>query len=96
MARATSACSPCLAIRVEGLGGTGAARAEDAQGTPTQSHISPSILAYEDQGLRLMGMWRDGGGGIKVRSDGGSDDGLRDVSLFSLDECECVCVCVCV
>ena len=24
--------------------GRGAARAEDAQGTPTQSHISPSIL----------------------------------------------------
>ena len=28
--------------------GRGAARAEDAQGTPTQSHISPSILVYED------------------------------------------------
>jgi len=27
--------------------GRGAARAEDAQGTPTQSHISPSILVYE-------------------------------------------------
>ena len=26
----------------------GTARAEDAQGTPTQSHISPSILVYED------------------------------------------------
>jgi len=25
----------------------GAARAEDAQGTPTQSHVSPSILVYE-------------------------------------------------
>ena len=25
-------------------------RAEDAQGTPTQSHISPSIRAYEDKG----------------------------------------------
>ena len=24
------------------------ARAEDAQGTPNQSHISPSILVYED------------------------------------------------
>jgi len=23
-------------------------RGEDAQGTPTQSHVSPSILAYED------------------------------------------------
>ena len=30
------------------LSGRGAARAEDAQGTPTQSHISPSILVYED------------------------------------------------
>ena len=29
--------------------GRGAARAEDAQGTPTQSHISPSILVYEEQ-----------------------------------------------
>jgi len=28
----------------------GAARAEDAQGTPSQSHISPSVLAYEDKG----------------------------------------------
>jgi len=30
------------------MSGRGAARAEDAQGTPTQSHISPSILVYED------------------------------------------------
>jgi len=29
--------------------GRGAARAEDAQGTLTQSHISPSILVYEDK-----------------------------------------------
>jgi len=28
--------------------GRGTARAEDAQGTPTHSHISPSILVYED------------------------------------------------
>ena len=32
-----------------GFSGSGAARAEDAQGTPTQSHISPSILVYEDK-----------------------------------------------
>jgi len=32
-----------------GLVGRGTARAEDAQGTPTQSHISPSILVYEDK-----------------------------------------------
>jgi len=32
-------------VRDSGLGAT---RAEDAQGTPTQSHISPSILVYEE------------------------------------------------
>ena len=31
------------------LSGRGAARAEDAQGTPTQSGISPSIIVYEYQ-----------------------------------------------
>ena len=31
------------------LGGT--TRAEDAHGTPAQSHISPSILVYEDKHL---------------------------------------------
>jgi len=30
--------------------GRGTTRAEDAQGTPTQSHISPSILVYEENG----------------------------------------------
>ena len=32
--------------------GMGAARAEDAEGTPTQSHTSPSILVYEDYKTR--------------------------------------------
>jgi hypothetical protein len=36
------------------LSGRGTTRAEDAQGTPIQSHISPSILVYEDK-LR----WRE-------------------------------------
>ena len=31
------------------LPGKGATRAEDAQGTPTQSHVSPNILVYEDK-----------------------------------------------
>ena len=31
------------------LSGRGAASAEDAQRTPTQSHISPSLLVYEDK-----------------------------------------------
>ena len=31
------------------LSGRGTTRAEDAQGTPAQSHISPSILGYEDK-----------------------------------------------
>jgi hypothetical protein len=29
--------------------GRGTARAEDAQGTPTQSHTSPSKMVYEDK-----------------------------------------------
>jgi len=29
--------------------GRGTARSEDAQGTPTQSHISPNVLVYEDE-----------------------------------------------
>ena len=33
---------------LNGFSGRGAARAEDAQGTPTQSRISPSIPVYED------------------------------------------------
>jgi len=33
--------------------GRGAARADDAPGTLTQSHISPSILVYEDDRLRV-------------------------------------------
>jgi hypothetical protein len=35
-------------VVLEGSGGA-AARAEDAQGTRTQSHISQSILVYEDK-----------------------------------------------
>jgi len=30
------------------VGGRGTTRAEDAQGTPTQSHIPQSILVYEE------------------------------------------------
>ena len=30
---------------------------EDAQGTPTQSHISPSILVYEEKGHVSPGFW---------------------------------------
>ena len=33
----------------------GTTRAEDAQETPTQSHISPSILAYEDKSATVKG-----------------------------------------
>ena len=33
---------------VASTGGRGATRAEDAQGTPTQSHIAPSIRVHED------------------------------------------------
>ena len=33
--------------------GRGAARVEDAQGTPTQSHVSPSILVYEEHNSNI-------------------------------------------
>ena len=35
-------------ILIHGSSGRGTTRAEDAQGTPSQSRISPSILVYED------------------------------------------------
>ena len=37
--------------RLFGLSGRGAARVEDARGTPTQSHTPPSILLYASFGL---------------------------------------------
>jgi len=37
-----------LVASTDDLSGRGTVRAEDAQGTPTQSHTSPSILVYED------------------------------------------------
>jgi hypothetical protein len=44
------------------LSGIGTTRAEDAQGTPTQSHISPSILAYEDYENVKRGLFKDAPG----------------------------------
>ena len=40
-------------VGVTDISGWGVAREEDAQGTPTQSHISPSIRVYEDTHLAL-------------------------------------------
>ena len=49
----------CNLARHDRLSGRGAARADDAQGTPTQSHRSPSILVYEDYtagiSVRILG-----------------------------------------
>ena len=41
-------------------GTSGSARAEDAQGTPTQSPISPSILVYDEKQLlcKAIGQYR--------------------------------------
>ena len=44
-------------------GGRGSARAEDAQGTPTQSHVSPSILSTRR--LKPFGQGRGGGGHLR-------------------------------
>jgi len=43
-------------------------RAEDSQGTPTQSHISPSILVYED--------YSEGG---TIEAGGTADEGGEQV-----------------
>ena len=40
---------PVLSTVVRGLSRRGAARADDAQEAPTQSHISPSIRVYEEK-----------------------------------------------
>ena len=39
--------------------GRAAARADDAQGTPTQSHTSPSILVYEYNQVSVVGLCTD-------------------------------------
>ena len=44
-----------------GLVGGGTTRAEDAQGTPTQSHILPSILVYEDYSSMGFDPYREEG-----------------------------------
>ena len=38
--------------------GRGTTRADDAQGAPTQSHISPSILVYEEEQMKIKSMRR--------------------------------------
>jgi len=50
----------CLEIRVQDLifegvidSGWGTTRAEDAQGTPIQSRLSPSMLVNEDHSLSV-------------------------------------------
>ena len=54
--------------------GRGTTRAEDAQGIPTQSHISPSILVYEEDGEAR-------GGNL----DGNRSDGtIPDVGIWAL------------
>jgi len=45
-----------------GSDGRSATRAEDAQGTPTQSHISPSMLVYEENALPGFGVYSTGEG----------------------------------
>ena len=41
-----------VSVWIRPCSGRGAARAEDAQGTPTQGHISSSIVVYEDKRCR--------------------------------------------
>jgi len=57
--------------------GRGTARAEDAQGTPTQSHISPSILVYEDytDASKPLTSSMHGGRGVAGERAGGVSHG---------------------
>ena len=49
MPKLTVRCQHHQRLTIEsGLVGKGTARAEDAQGTPAQSHTLPSVLVYED------------------------------------------------
>ena len=47
-------------------------RAEDGQGTPTQSHKLPNILVYEDSGLGCTATGRE-------------DDNLNRVNHFDIE-----------
>jgi len=56
-----------VSILVIDLSERGAARAEDAQGTPSQSHISTSILVYEENPVESLAR------GVGFRCLGGRD-----------------------
>ena len=58
------------------LSGRGTTRAEDGQGTPTQSHIAPSILVYEEK----LGTAEDAGHVAQV-ADGAFPFGSEPVGL---------------
>jgi len=70
--RARAAVRNTPAFMWEGSG-RGTTRAEDAPGTPTQSHTSPSILVYEDYVVDLEGVLGD------VVARLGEDVGLREL-----------------
>ena len=50
-----------------GLVWRGTARAEDAQGTPTQRHISPNILVDEENSAHIRQSGPDSSPGCQVR-----------------------------
>ena len=79
--------------------GRGTARAEDAQGTPTQSHISPSILLYEDntkvgaallvQQMRAGTVQLRGGGGQGEEGGGGQGEDVAMVDSEAMVDDRC-------
>jgi len=58
----------------------GAARAEDAQGTPTQSHISPSILVYDEKEKNVQFVLFSLGSGFPRASRASPQPGIERVS----------------
>ena len=62
-----------------GLSGRGTTRAEDAEGTPTESHVSLSILVYEEKSGTVF----LGGGGMLGSEEGGKgEEGRGAVDPF--------------
>ena len=76
---------PALCFEVSKTETWGAARAEDAQGTPTQSRISQSILVYEDKTRTLnptSAVTRSTEAGLGLGVDRVDHAGYRGTSLI--------------
>ena len=56
-------------VSLSTISGRGTRRAEDAQGTPTQTHVSPSILVYEGYRTGYVGLLQGPTEGVFLMSE---------------------------